>query len=446
MKEQHISVMSLEEYEPNPEFAGRNFNAGEVIQLVLKSRLTGRWLPFEYVQMVMMHELAHCKQMNHSRAFWAVRNQYAEQMRALWARDYTGEGIWGRGAQLGSGLWEANAALPNDPLPEHLCGGTYRSRRRKRKAKPVLTYQEQKERRIKRKFGAGGVAVGEDEYAKFRLEGRFVSAAPRIAGSKRGRELRAAAALARFETKKKEDAAVEEKAEPDDDETESEYEDDPSEAGEPAAVDINGSQLLDGKGRTMIKVCEDENPDDADAKNELLELQSSMQRRKQTQKAPQGGGAVVKTGLQPTKPTLSPAEMAKKGAAASSARKQAAEGLKPAPKQQATSELSTARPARENDTSRSAQRLNHPAPKPQGRPERPAVPDTAPAISCPICSFANGPNSITCGVCSHVLDAESVPNSWHCTGAACQESLFLNAGDCGVCGVCGGRRQDVARL
>lgn len=56
MKEHHLSVMSLEEYEPNPEFVGRNFNAGEVIQLVLKARFTGRWLPFEYVQMVMMHE------------------------------------------------------------------------------------------------------------------------------------------------------------------------------------------------------------------------------------------------------------------------------------------------------------------------------------------------------------------------------------------------------
>ena len=55
MKENHLSVMSLEEYEPNPELVGRNFNAGEIVQLVLKSRL-GRWLPFEYVQMVMMHE------------------------------------------------------------------------------------------------------------------------------------------------------------------------------------------------------------------------------------------------------------------------------------------------------------------------------------------------------------------------------------------------------
>ena len=56
MRENHLYVMALEEYEPNREFVGRNFNAGEVVQLVLKSLHTGRWLPFEYVQMVMMHE------------------------------------------------------------------------------------------------------------------------------------------------------------------------------------------------------------------------------------------------------------------------------------------------------------------------------------------------------------------------------------------------------
>lgn len=57
MREHGLSVMTLEEYEPNREFVGRNFNAGEVIQLVLKARSTGRWLAFEYVQLVMMHEL-----------------------------------------------------------------------------------------------------------------------------------------------------------------------------------------------------------------------------------------------------------------------------------------------------------------------------------------------------------------------------------------------------
>ncbi|KAL8739572.1 MAG: hypothetical protein Q9184_008585, partial [Pyrenodesmia sp. 2 TL-2023] len=38
MTSSHLSVTTLEEYEPNREFIGRNFNNGEIIQLVLKSR------------------------------------------------------------------------------------------------------------------------------------------------------------------------------------------------------------------------------------------------------------------------------------------------------------------------------------------------------------------------------------------------------------------------
>ncbi|KAJ4410983.1 hypothetical protein N0V85_003890 [Neurospora sp. IMI 360204] len=279
MKTNHLSITSLEEYEPNREFVGRNFNAGEVIQLVLKS-LSGHWLPFNYVQMVMMHELAHCKQMNHSRAFWAVRNAYADEMRLLWGRGYTGEGLWGRGALLATGEWERNTVQPGEGLPEHLCGGTYRSRGRKRKApaKPKLSYKEQKERRILKKFGANGVKLGEDEMVKKELEGRKKGAAkPRVAGSARGRELRAAAALARFEGAKKEKEEEEKvKKEVDEDETASgtesdEYEDEDEQDGV-AAVDINGKKLLDGKGRGMTKVCEDENPEDQDAQRELKEL------------------------------------------------------------------------------------------------------------------------------------------------------------------------------
>ncbi|CCC06164.1 unnamed protein product [Sordaria macrospora k-hell] len=286
MKNNHLSITSLEEYEPNREFVGRNFNAGEVVQLVLKS-LSGHWLPFNYVQMVMMHELAHCKQMNHSRAFWAVRNAYADEMRLLWSRGYTGEGLWGRGALLATGEWEKDTVQSGEGLPEHLCGGTYRSRGRKRKAsnKPKLSYKEQKERRILKKFGAGGMELGGDEKIKKALEkGKKVAGKPRVAGSARGRELRAAAALARFEGAKKkekeeeeeEEKKVKEEEEVDDDETASEaesdeYEDEDEQDGV-AAVDINGKKLLDGKGRGMIKVCEDENPEDQDAQRELREL------------------------------------------------------------------------------------------------------------------------------------------------------------------------------
>ncbi|RYO88219.1 hypothetical protein DL762_003824 [Monosporascus cannonballus] len=269
MKEHHLSVMSLEEYEPNREFVGRNFNAGEVIQLVLKSPSTGRWLPFSYVQMVMMHELAHCKQMNHSKAFWAVRNQYADQMRTLWTRGYTGEGLWGRGALLETGEFEKNTVRPDEILPEHLCGGTYRSRRRKRKAKQQLSYQEKKERRILKKFGANGVALGEDEDVKARLEkGKRTQAKPRVASSNRGRALRAAAALARFDQQKKaEEVKKPLEIKDEEDETASEEEDSDQTASEgeldEATVDINGQRLFDKKGHNLVKVCEDENPEDA---------------------------------------------------------------------------------------------------------------------------------------------------------------------------------------
>ncbi|XDG06818.1 hypothetical protein ABKA04_006433 [Annulohypoxylon sp. FPYF3050] len=269
MRENHILVTSLEEYEPNREFVGRNFNAGEVVQLVLKSLTTGQWLPFTYVQMVMMHELAHCKQMNHSKAFWAVRNNYADQMRGLWSRGYTGEGLWGKGTNLETGEFVKNTVLSDKDLPEHLCGGTYRSRGRKRRAKKQPTYKERKERRILKKFGANGVALGEDEDVKTELEkGKKPQGKPRVAGSKRGRELRAAAALARFDQQKKAEEVKDEvdiKTEDSGSETVSDTEDE-------GATDINGRRLVDTKGHGLIKVCEDENIKDEDARNELKEL------------------------------------------------------------------------------------------------------------------------------------------------------------------------------
>lgn len=294
MREHHLSVMSLEEYEPNREFVGRNFNAGEVIQLVLKSPTTGRWLPFQYVQMVMMHELAHCKQMNHSKAFWAVRNGYADQMKVLFSQGYTGEGLWGRGASLKTGDFEANTVLASENLPEHLCGGTYRSRRRKRKAASQPSYQERKQRRIEKKFGKDGVALGEDEDVKAGLEkGKRTAAKPRVAGSKRGRELRAAAALARFDQqkpaaeKRQQEVAgagqgdVEEAAS--DSETCSEGED---EDGVSTALDIDGRDLRDSKGHRMVKVCEDEDSENHDAQRELRELQSSLASTRTTESSP----------------------------------------------------------------------------------------------------------------------------------------------------------------
>ncbi|GAB1310944.1 WLM domain-containing protein [Madurella fahalii] len=401
MREHNLSVMSLEEYEPNSEFVGRNFNAGEVIQLVLKTRFTGHWLPFNYVQMVMMHELAHCKQMNHSRAFWAVRNQYAEQMRGLWARGFTGEGLWGRGALLSTGEFEKNTVEPGELLPEHLCGGTYRSRRRKRKTKKTLTYKEQKERRILKKFGANGVTLGEDTEAKRKLEkGRTVAAKPRVAGSARGRELRAAAALARFEKQKQEDVVDRERVNGEEDEgSETESGDDYEEdiKSEPDALDLDGKKLLDSKGRGMVRVCEDENPEDHDAQQELRELQSFGSR---------------KSAAKP--PNLSREE---------------GRGKAPvAPQATAVRQATLA-----------DQKTTRPKPRMSNDP-LPPQPSSSVSTSCPVCSFANEQLSATCAMCANVLDPKRIPDSWACRSKTCQGTEYRNAGDCGVCGVCGERR------
>ncbi|KAL7628873.1 hypothetical protein AAE478_000388 [Parahypoxylon ruwenzoriense] len=398
MREHHLLVTCLEEYEPNREFIGRNFNAGEVIQLVLKS-LSGQWLPFNYVQMVMMHELAHCKQINHSRAFWAVRNRYADHMRNLWSRGFSGEGLWGRGALLETGEFERNTLQSTEMLPEVPCGGTYQSRSRKRKQKKQLSYQERKERRILKKFGANGVALGEDEDVKAELEkGKRTQAKPRVAGSKRGRELRAAAALARFDKQKE----AEEKntqgidGQPEGDSgSETDHDSD-----EDIVVDINGKRLLDDKGNRLVKVCEDENPQDSDAQNELREL------------------------LQSSKPEIKPEE-----------------------RSSTTSTETKPRILQPEDPHKSEKGPNYSKKPLSGEASdiagasvsRVPAPDST-AGACPLCSFDSGPKATICGICSHVLDSTAVLGCWKCKSTACQGSLYLNAGDAGICGVCGQRK------
>lgn len=283
MKANHLAITSLEEYEPNREFVGRNFNAGEVVQLVLRAPYSGHWLGFRSVQMVMIHELAHCAQMNHSAAFWKVRNAFADELRALWGKGYTGDGFWGRGETLLSGQYDWRG-VPGEVevLPRSLCGGTFRSarggkRKRKREEKKAsLTYAEMQRRRIVRKFGADGVKLGDDEETRVKLEeGKRQKGKPRVAGSARGRELRAAAALARFGNQKAE--ATEHVKKQEDERgggSESESDDDGG-AGEEGggAVDLDGARLLDDRGYDMVKVCDDEDPDDGYVKREMQELQ-----------------------------------------------------------------------------------------------------------------------------------------------------------------------------
>lgn len=437
MKEHHLSVTTLEEYEANREFVGRNFNAGEIIQLVLKSR-AGHWLPFRYVQMVMMHELAHNAQMNHSRAFWKVRNLYAEQMRTLWGRGYTGEGLWGRGALLATGEFEEGTMAGDEELPEHLCGGTYRSRRRRKRgrkggASGDLTYQERKQRRIEKKFGKNGVALGADDDVKARLEkGKRTQAAPRVAGSNRGRELRAAAALARFDQNKQE--VKEEPEDEEDGESESDYEDDIDPSAEDA-LDIDGRKLLDTKGCRMVKVCEDDNATDDLAANEIKELQSSIRQyfhpnksQSQGYELRPGSTSAERAARSPPRPRMGSDDTAQD----TSHREK--ENPADASIAKYLSQPGGSGTLRRGDSASKSNELLVPQSAPQ------EYPSDAANTACAVCSFQNEPYTVTCNMCLHVLDPSSVPGTWHCEGAACTGSTYLNAGDCGSCGLCGQRK------
>lgn len=422
MKANHLSVTSLEEYEPNREFVGRNFNAGEVIQLVLRAPYSGHWLGFRSVQMVMIHELAHCTQMNHSAAFWKVRNSFADELRVLWVKGYTGDGFWGKGETLLSAQYDRNGAVREEEvLPNSLCGGTFRSgrkgkRKRKREGEgqqeSSLTYAERQQRRIARKFGTNGVKLGDDELKRIKLEdGKRPKGKPRVAGSARGRELRAAAALARFGDQKLEKAGeVKKEEDGSESETESDYE---NVDNSKEAVDIDGVRILDSKGNGMVKICEDEDQDDVFVKQEMEELQQ-----------------IDSIGLhEPKSPTLgketNPLVHIKKKEVPISMKHVSQPN--PIPESQVSSKRQPLElrppdcsftPRSHSHTSNSAQRFT----------------------VCSICSLANEASAVTCLACSHVLRPENIPNHWKCDSTMCEGSQYMNGGDCGVCGVCGSRR------
>ncbi|KAG9192206.1 hypothetical protein G6011_10940 [Alternaria panax] len=406
MKSHMILVQALEEFPYNTEFVGRNFNAGEVIQLVLRDR-NGRWLPQSMVEMVMVHELAHCKQMNHSKAFWKIRDGYAVELRALWAKGYTGEGLWGRGRDLDTGVLQASNGETMD-VPEHLCGGTYgrKGNKRKRggKEKSMLSYAERKQRRILKKFGGQGKALGADEDTKVKLEkGVQKKGKPRVAGSARGRDLRAAAALARFDPVKKEDVTIKKEEPSSDSETEDEFIDGDQDG---AAVDVDGKSMFDDKGRALIKICEDEDDKDGDAMREMDEIHGF---------APQ---------LKPTPKSVSSKALSKP---ATSKSPNAEPALTPISRLTAASKSSLESGMSQSEIHRPRHDTSTPALQP--RPSQ--------SFTCPVCSFENDAGALTCGVCANVLKHDFVPYHWRCKSAACEGTQYVNAGDAGVCGVCG---------
>lgn len=436
MKKYYLSVTTLEEYEPNREFWGRNFNAGECIQLVLRSPRTGDWLPMRFVQVVLMHELAHNEQMNHGRDFWKCNNRNKDELKELWGKGYTGEGMWGRGRTLYSGQLADNASIPDQDLPQNLCGGTYRSRR-KRARKPKLSYQEQKERRIKRKFGDGGQALGGDETIRMSLEpGKWSAARPRVAKSKRGRELRANALLDRIAKEKAEkERQTPEHASEEDSETDSG--EDLDEHME-SARDPNGDMLKDARGRGLVKVCEAEGEEPGSARRELDELRqlvSAVSSKSPTpsktlhfRQSPAEADQELEQDPKPAKGASRNLDPRRPSPTAEDAK--ATSASKPAPVN-VPNETTTTKVSWSPSTPEAAQRessRHDPAtcdsPDPQGQ-------------HCGVCSLLNDDEALICNACANVLDTERMPRYWRCKSDVCKKSSYVNPEDAGVCGLCG---------
>ena len=454
MKKHYLSVTTLEEYEPNPEFIGRNFNNGEVIQLVLRTR-SGGWVPFNMVQMVLMHELAHNLQMNHGKQFWVERNKFSNEMKELWGKGYTGEGFWGSGRNLRDLQAVAgNKTVPSQELADlQVCGGTFRSRGRKRKrgggGQPDLTWKEKRDRRIEKKFGKNGQPLGEDEHSRQMLEvGKKggVGGKPRVANSKRGRELRAAAALARFGTNNVEEEKVEDGTETSD----NDY-DDVDIKGEDAR-DLNGQRLLDSMGFGMVRVCGAEDKDhDQHVKQEMEELagldsETSLPTKPEP-RSPQTSRPAGAPGLDLATRTL--AGEAKKEHKPMydipEHRGSPTPPLSPLPASpinasrhclSVTARASISFPSG-SDRSASRSRSVNSVPTPSVSRDAEAA---AMSVNCQICSMANDRFAPTCAACANVLDPRKDPRHWRCHGEACQDSQYVNAGDCGICGVCGSRK------
>ena len=382
--------------------------------------------------MVMMHELAHCLQMNHGREFWRVRNQFA------------GDGLWGRGQTLLSGEYHIEGRIEDEVLPAHVCGGTFRSWRggkRKRGGagaeKKIETYAERQQRRIKKKFGVNGQALGGDEGTKVKLEkGKKAKGKPRVAGSMRGRELRAAAALARFEENKEEEEEVkDEESMLTDSETESDHEDVEVEG---QAFELDGSRMRDGKGRGMVKVCEDEDQDDVYVKQEIEELQNL-----------DDVGTSSQTTAATDRITIDRTESRRAERAGTNSSHVLESSHRDPPDRIRMEDIpqyveKEDRPSTKN--TKSLQIKVRPLLDANNGTSNKTTSQMVKAkpseMGCPICSMSNGPGSLLCIACSHVLDTSKIMKHWQCRSDACQGSQYINAADCGRCGICGARKDD----
>nr|XP_019015006.1 uncharacterized protein I206_01094 [Kwoniella pini CBS 10737]OCF53787.1 hypothetical protein I206_01094 [Kwoniella pini CBS 10737] len=121
MKERFMQVHTLEEAEFNRVFAGRNWNHGQSIELVLRGP-SGRFLPMQYVISVMCHEASFESQMNHGPKFQKLMAEIKADVSRLQARGYYGDGFWSDGKRLRDSVRIGGEGYRASDFPEYVCG------------------------------------------------------------------------------------------------------------------------------------------------------------------------------------------------------------------------------------------------------------------------------------------------------------------------------------
>ncbi|KAH7341715.1 WLM domain-containing protein [Rhizoctonia solani] len=129
-KKHGFNVNSFEEYEYNTVFLGRNWNAGETIEIVLR-RSDGSFHNIQHLIQVVCHELAHIKHMNHLAEFQQLNAQLCHEVAALRTKGYYGDGLYSSGTRLSDSAEVAGLGLgaSDFDLPEYMCGGAQERRR-----------------------------------------------------------------------------------------------------------------------------------------------------------------------------------------------------------------------------------------------------------------------------------------------------------------------------
>ena len=209
-----------------------------------------------------------------------------------------------------------------------------------------------------------------------------------------GKDLRAAAALARLQQS---NVPIPEEKEVDmESETDDESDFDATSAGQDQAEAVDTHKIRDSKGRELVNVCGDGEMQSEDAQKEMEELGLKIE-------------------------------------------EQLHEG------QTSMTEVTGAEQRNfENDIvishGRKVTIMKESSPENSGLPAPTTGIESDCEQACPICSLHNGSDSLTCAACAHVLHPEHLPNHWVCQSVGCRHVNYINSGDSAICGLCGQSR------